>query len=120
MPRKDAALLLDMLLAARKIQRYSSGLTRKTLLEHEMASSAIIREFQVMGEAARIISDPFKGEHDNIPWKVIAGLRNRVIHEYFRVDLDLLWQTIADDLPPLIAQLEAIVSAFDEDDMETE
>lgn len=113
MPRSDEVLVLDMLIAARKIQRFADGLTRETLEDNEMATSAIVREFQVMGEAARIVSDTFKANHNDIPWKAIRGLRNRVIHEYFRVDLDIVWQTIEDNLPTLIAQLDALIPAAD-------
>ena len=114
MARRDEVLVLDMLIAARKIQRFSAGMTRDTLEDNEMAVSAIVREFQVIGEAARMVSDDFKTQHAVIPWKTLRGLRNRVIHEYFRVDLDILWQTIEDNLPVLITQLEPLVPDVDD------
>jgi len=120
MPRKDSALLLDMLLAAQKILRFTNGLTRETLADAEMALSAILREFQVIGEAARMLSDDAKAKHSHIPWRVIAGLCNRVIHEYFNIDLDILWATIENNLPKLIQQLEAIVPVAPDDEKSSE
>lgn len=115
MARNDIALLLDMLLAAQKIVRFSENLTRETLVDEEMALSAIVREFQVIGEAGRMVSDETKAEHSQIQWQAISGLRNRVIHEYFRIDLDILWLTIQDDIPDLIKELNLIIPS-DEDD----
>ncbi len=71
---------------------------------------AILRCFEVMGEAARAITAPTKAAYPAIPWPFILGMRNRVIHEYHRVDLALVYQTIHDDLPPLVAQVRAILA----------
>lgn len=107
--RDDKALMLDMLIAAQKIQRFVSGLSEDDFKSNEMAQSATIREFQVIGEAARMISDETKNQHSAIAWKMIAGMRNRLIHEYFAIRLNLVWQAIQDDLTPLINELEKIL-----------
>ncbi|MEL6310375.1 MAG: HepT-like ribonuclease domain-containing protein [Chloroflexota bacterium] len=73
MPRSDDVVILDMLIAAQKIQRFSKGLTRETIADNEMAISAIVREFQVIGEAARMVSDEFKAKNDDIPWRAIRA-----------------------------------------------
>lgn len=78
-----------------------------------MAQSAVIREIQVIVEAARLISEETKVTHNAIAWRAIAGMRNRVIHEYFDIDLDILWDTLRNDIPPLIQQLECIVPPED-------
>ena len=114
MARKDEALMLDMLLAAQKIIRFSENVTRETLADEEMALSAIVREFQVIGEAGRMVSNDSKAEYIQIQWTEISGLRNRVIHEYFRIDLDILWVTIQNDIPQLIKELQIIIPS-DED-----
>ncbi|MCB9460330.1 MAG: DUF86 domain-containing protein [Anaerolineaceae bacterium] len=108
--RRDETLLLDMLIAARKIVRFTDGLTQASLATNEMAASAIMREFQVVGQAARMISDEGKASYSQIPWKVISGMRNHLVHEYFNIDFDILWQTIQDDIPTLIGQLETLVT----------
>lgn len=114
--RRDETLLLDMLIASRKIARFAEGLTQDGLASNEMAASAIMREFQVVGEAARMVSEEGRASYSQIPWKAISGLRNRLVHEYFNIDFDILWQTIHDDIPTLIAQLEALVTPNEDDD----
>jgi uncharacterized protein with HEPN domain len=107
--RNDAALLLDMLIAARKIVQFSADLTKKQFENSELHQSAVIRELQVIGEAARLISEPTKSSHTEIAWPVIAGMRNRIVHEYFRIDLDLLWDVTQEDIPTLIEQLKPLI-----------
>lgn len=102
-------MLLDMLLAARDIHQFVAGLTEEDFNANRMAQSAVIREFQVIGEAARLISPETQAKHAAIAWRTIAGMRNRMIHEYFDVRFDVVWDTIQNDIPTLIRQLEAIV-----------
>lgn len=109
MPRKDDSLLLDMLLARRKIRNFTAGRSQTDFETDEMLQSAVIREFQVLGEAARMLSDETKSGHPQIPWEIISGMRNRLIHEYFDIRLDVVWDTIHEDIPPLIEQLEGLV-----------
>jgi uncharacterized protein with HEPN domain len=107
--RSDTALLLDMLLATRKLVRYTRELDAQAFEANDLVQSAVVREFQVLGEAARLISDTTKQQYSTIPWRLIAGMRNRLIHEYFDIRLDVVWETIQRDLPALVAELEAIV-----------
>lgn len=115
MPREDSALLLDMLLSCQKIQKFTQDISEEKFKENDLVQSATLREFQVLGEVARMISDDGKVKHENIPWRIISGLRNRVIHEYFNVDLDILWQTIQENIPELKNQLEEIIPAENEE-----
>ena len=117
--RSDDALLLDMLIAAQKLQRFTAGMDQDEFNGNEMAQSAVLREFQVIGEAARLISDATKTQHTSIQWPAVSGMRNRVIHEYFNIDLAIVWDTIRDDIPPLIEQLAQIVPS-EEDNHDTE
>jgi uncharacterized protein with HEPN domain len=107
--RSDDALLLDMLLAARKIQRFMVEMTLAEFRANEMAQSAVIRELQVIGEAARMITDTTRASNTGIDWRAIAGMRNRLVHEYFSVQLDVVWKTVQTDIAPLISQLERCV-----------
>lgn len=107
--RVDDAYLLDMLLAARKAKAFTEGQTRETFMASELHQSAVIRELQVIGEAARLVSDESKTKYDNIPWHEIAGMRNRLIHEYFRVNLEIVWKVISEELDPLISELIQII-----------
>jgi uncharacterized protein with HEPN domain len=112
--RRDEALLLDMLIACQKIERFTVNLTQKEFDKSEIVQSATLREIQVIGEAARMVSDEMKSKQEQIPWHIISGMRNRIIHEYFDVDLKIVWQTIQTNIPDLREQLREIVSADDE------
>lgn len=117
MTRKDEALLLDMLLACRKIRTFTQALSADEFEDNVLVQSAVIREFQVVGEAARMMSAASKAAYDQIPWAVIAGMRNRLIHEYFDIRVAVVWETIQKDVPDLISQLEAIVPPDESDSL---
>lgn len=107
--RSDEALLLDMLIAAQKIQGFVNTLSQQQFERSELHQSAVIRELQVIGEAARMISEQMKSAYPEIAWTIIAGMRNRIIHEYFRIDLEILWDTIQADIPELMQQLKPLI-----------
>lgn len=107
--RRDDARLLDMLVAARKLQQFTSNMGRTDFEASPLVQSAVIREIQVIGEAARLVSEPTRVAHPHIPWAMIVGMRHRSVHEYFDIDLGVLWDTIQNDIPTLIEQLADIV-----------
>ncbi|MFB3902266.1 MAG: DUF86 domain-containing protein [Acidobacteriota bacterium] len=110
MPRRDPDLLVEgMLVAVRKIEVYTAGLDQAAFVQDEKTIDAVVRNLEVLGEAARQLPVDFTLRHADIPWNQIAGLRNRVIHEYFGLDLEIIWQIIRHDLPQLKAQLEKFV-----------
>lgn len=106
---RDDARLLDMLLAARELDKYTKGVTFEAFDENRLLQHAVIRLIEIIGEAARNISADFKATHPEIPWAGIIGIRNRLIHEYFRVASDKVWEVVKKDLPGLIAQIEPLV-----------
>ena len=107
--RRDDAWLLDMLLAARHAVIFVAPLTFSEFEKDDLHQLAILKSVEIIGEAASRISEETKAEHPDIPWAEIIGLRNRLVHAYFAIQLDIVWQTVQDDLPPLIAQLEPLV-----------
>ena len=110
MPKRDPDLLiLDMLEAARKIELFIAGLDHVAFLGDEKTIDAVVRNLEVLGEAARQLPDDFTSRHSNIQWFQISGLRNRIVHDYFGLDLNIIWQIIHHDLPQLKAQLEKLV-----------
>jgi uncharacterized protein with HEPN domain len=109
--RRDDALLLDMLLACRKLMRFTQPLALDDFRQSDLVQSAVMREFQVLGDAARLVSDATKNAQPHIPWQVITGMRNRLVHVYFDIRLDVVWDTIQGDIPPLLTALEALVPA---------
>lgn len=112
--RRDDAYLLDMLIAARKAIKFVDGISKNDFDENEVIQNAVMRPLEIIGEAAARISSRFRKTHPNIPWKEMVGLRNRLIHEYFRVEYDAVWDTIQKDLPALIEKIEPLVPKEDE------
>ena len=107
--RRDDAWLLDMLLSARRAVEFAAPLTFSEFENDDLHQLAILKSVEVIGEAASRISEETKAKHPGIPWSEIIGMRNRLVHGYFAVRLDRVWRTVQDDLPPLIAQIEALV-----------
>lgn len=107
--RSDMVLLLDMLLAAQNVRQFTAGVLEDDFYNSALIQSAVVRELQVIGEAARLISEDARMKYGKIEWRKIMGMRNRVIHEYFDIRADLVWDVVQNDIPELIEQLEYIV-----------
>jgi uncharacterized protein with HEPN domain len=106
---KDDAWLLDMLNACRRIQRHAHGVDGAAFLADDLRQDAIVRQFTVLGEAAKRVSPEYCAAHPEIPWQQIAGFRDVVVHQYERVNLPRVWQIVTDELPRLTARLAALV-----------
>jgi len=113
-PERDAARLLDMLLAARDVLEFADGLTKEQFLSSRLHQNAIIRSLEVIGEAAGHVSPDTTLALPTIPWQAITGMRHRLIHGYAVVDLDLVWHVINTDITPLIEMLEPVVPSEDD------
>ena len=113
LPERDAAFLLDMLLAARDALSFVEGLDEAAFLESRLHQNAAIRALEVIGEAAGRVSAATRAAHPNIAWREITGTRHRLIHGYAEVDLDRVWMVLRDDLATLIAALERLVPRED-------
>ena len=111
---RDDALLLDMLVAARRAQRFVGDVDRDGFEQSALHQSAVMRVLEVIGEAARKVSEATRDAHPEIPWGDIIGMRNRLIHEYFRVDVRQVWDTVRNDIPQLIVLLEPLVPPEEE------
>ena len=107
--RRDDAWLLDMLLAARRAVEFAAPLTFSEFENDDLHQLAILKAVEIIGEAASRISEETKAKNPSIPWTQIVGVRNRIVHAYFAIQFDIVWQIVQDDLPPLIAQLEPLV-----------
>lgn len=109
-PHDDSVALRHMLDYARTAVRMVADRTRRDLDTDEILRLALTRAIEVVGEAAARVPTAAREKHPNIPWPQIVGVRNRLIHGYDTIDLVILWDIVTLDLPPLIAQLEAILS----------
>ena len=108
--RRDDALLLDMLLAAREAVELARGMTYAAFERNRTAQLAIVKTVEIVGEAASRVSADTRERYPDIPWSGIVGMRNRLVHGYFDVNLVRVWETVEQDMPRLIAQLEQLVS----------
>jgi uncharacterized protein with HEPN domain len=109
MPNRDDAWILDMLLAARKARQFASGANRDTFLADEVLQNAVMRQLQIVGEAASRVSEAGKAAHPSVPWRAIVGMRHRLVHDYVNIDSQLVWGVLENDLEPLIEVLEKSV-----------
>ena len=108
--RDNKLLLLDILEAAKKIKKYTAGFDRSTFDSDDKTVDAVIRNFEIIGEAANRVENAFKVTHSQIEWERLCGFRNRLIHEYFGVDHDIVWDIISNYLDGLIRDVEAILN----------
>ena len=108
---KDSVRLRHMLDYAREAVRMIEGKNRADLRRERMLELALVRLIEVIGEAAARVTSESREKCGSIPWSQVVGMRNRLIHGYDQVDLDVLWDTIECDLPPLILELENIMGS---------
>jgi uncharacterized protein with HEPN domain len=107
--QRDLAYLADMLIAARRISTKISGNDADSFSNDLDLQDIIIRQLGIIGEAANHVSDALRDQNPDIPWHKIVAVRHRVIHEYSQVDLNRIWRIAANEIPPLIRQLEKLV-----------
>src|SRR5690348_10890784 len=99
--RKDDLLLEDIHEAIKRVIVYTKGMSYDDFLNDSKTIDAVVRNFQIIGEAANRISEEFKQEHSKVEWRHIIGLRNRIVHEYFRVDSAMLWEILKNNISEL-------------------
>ena len=117
MSREYKLYLNDIQTAIERIEHYVQGFDLEAFRDSQLIIDAVIRNFTVIGEAARNIPEEVRVKYDDVPWRAIGSFRNLLVHEYFRVDLEQTWSVIQGRLPKLKAQITAILEQ--EDDGET-
>lgn len=108
--KSDVVYLQHMLEASARIATYIGDTGRTEFDADQMLQDAIIRQLQVIGEATRSLSPDLKQNHPELPWSHIIGMRNRIIHEYFRVDLEIVWEVVQNDLDMIAEQITKILA----------
>lgn len=114
MRKDDSVRLRHMRDAAREAVGFVGHKRRTDLDDDRMLVFALVKAIEIVGEAANQVSEATRGELPDIPWADIVGMRHRLIHAYFDINLDILWQTVHSDLPPLIAALDNALPEEDE------
>lgn len=109
MYKDDLIRFRHMLDAAKEAISFIKGKKRSGLDTDRMLVLSLVKSIEIMGEAASKVTKESRDSHPEVPWLNIIGMRNRLIHAYFDIDLDRVWDTITDDLPPVIAALKKIV-----------
>jgi len=109
--RNDTTYVQHMLEAIETIRSYIAGCTFDAFIGNKMMVDAVVRELEIMGEAANQVSEAMKDKHPEIPWFKMRGLRNFVIHEYFAVNEKIVWDTCKENLPGVKEQLEQLMRA---------
>jgi len=101
----------DMLRFANKVQTYSAGIDQETFELDELKYDAILRNLELIGEAATHVPAEIREAHLSVPWRQIIATRNRLIHGYLGIDNDTLWSIVTDDIGPLIVQLHELIDS---------
>lgn len=110
MHAEDRIRLLHMVEASQAAMRFVAGRQRADLQTDQMLLFAVIRAIEVLGEASNKVSEEVRAANPNIPWKAIVGMRNRLIHAYFDVDTDMVWETLQLEIPAVLIDLEMLLN----------
>ncbi len=107
--KNDTAYLRHILDAITRIEEYTAGTGYEDFIDNHLLQDGVIRQIEIIGEATKKLSDEIKKKHLDIPWKDIAGMRDKLIHDYFGVDIDAVWNTVEKDIPILKSKLKGII-----------
>ena len=99
--RASKLYLQDILTAINDIENFTQGISYELFLTDKKTVQAVVRSLEIIGEAANYISNEIKNKNPDIPWEKMTSIRNKVLHEYFGIDEEVIWQTITEDLIPL-------------------
>lgn len=106
--RQDINCLNDMLEAARRAVNFSTGLSYDDFVKDIKTQDAVVRNIEIIGEAAKNVSENTRDKFPHIPWKQVAGMRDKLVHHYFGVNIDIVWDVVRKDLELLISNLSGV------------
>jgi uncharacterized protein with HEPN domain len=109
--RDDAVYLHHILDAINRIEEYVASLNHEGFMRSNLVQDGVIRQFEIIGEATKNLSPVLKERYPDIPWKDIADMRDKLIHQYFGVDISAVWETVVQDLPDFKIQIGRILSS---------
>jgi len=106
--------MLDMLMAASEARAFVEGVTWERFIDDRLLQRGLVNALQEIGEAARAVSAVTKAAHPDVPWIDIVNMRHRLVHDYRRINLHIVWETVQDSVPALIAVLEPLIPPAEE------
>jgi uncharacterized protein with HEPN domain len=109
--RSDKHVLLDMLEAIERATRYTKGMTLEAFVKDEMVCDAVVRNIQIIGEAANRTSKPLRDATSHLEWPKIIGMRHRLVHDYFEIEESIVWRVVTIYLPPLAEELKKVLES---------
>jgi Uncharacterized conserved protein len=109
MKKRDTIYLRHILDAISRIEEYTEGIEYENFMEDHLTQDGIIRQIEILGEATKRLSDEIREKYPDIPWKDIAGMRDKLIHDYLGVDMDAVWGTVEGDIPLLKNKLKDLI-----------
>ena len=112
-PLKDKERLLHMIAAIDRILRYTEGKSYEDLVNDDMMYYAVIKNNEIIGEAANMLTTEFQTTHPDTPWKMVKGMRNYIVREYFQIDDVVVWDVVTNNLLPLKQQLQSYLNSTD-------
>ena len=107
--RDDSVYLKHIRDAIGRIQAYTKGVSKSAFLHGTLIQDAVIRQIEIIGEAAKRVSERTRSANADVPWQDISGMRNKLIHDYFGVDIEKVWMTVKNDIPLLKKQINSIL-----------
>ncbi len=109
MKKDDTVYLHHILAAIDRIETYLKGVPFQKFLQELLLQDGVVRQLEIIGEASRNLSADLCRSHPEVPWSEIIGLRNRIVHAYFDIDIGVVWEIVQEDLPPLKEQVKHIL-----------